>query len=135
MVTATRSDQLRPIGFFAYVEGSFRWLGNIRFGARPPTSATVKPIDMTKQAGNMISSVPPVYPPEAKTKRIQGTVLVSAVIGTDGTVQSVFYERGSCLLAPAAMAAVRQWRYKPTLLDGKPVPVSSMIEISFTLTP
>jgi protein TonB len=83
---------------------------------------------------NLIRDVAPQYPPEAGRARIEGTVVLLAVIGTDGSVKDVRVENGLPILAQAAIDAVKQWRYKPYLIDGEPVEVDSRITINFTLT-
>jgi len=83
---------------------------------------------------NLIHDVPPTYPPEAGRARIEGTVVLLAVIGKDGTVQDVRVESGLPVLAQAAIDAVKQWRYRPYLLNGEPVDVDSRITINFTLS-
>ena len=82
---------------------------------------------------NLIHQVMPVYPPIAKTAHISGTVTFHAIIGKDGTVQDLTYISGPPLLMKNAMDAVRQWRYKPTLLNGEPVDVDTTIAVVFTL--
>jgi protein TonB len=83
---------------------------------------------------NLIHDVAPVYPPEAGRARIEGTVVLMAVIGKDGSVEDVRVESGLPILAQAAIDAVKQWRYKPYLLNGEPVEVDSRITINFTLS-
>jgi protein TonB len=83
---------------------------------------------------NLIHDVPPQYPPEAGRARIEGTVVLMAVIGKDGSVKDVRIESGLPILAQAAMDAVKQWRYKPYTIDGEPVEVDSRITINFTLS-
>ncbi len=85
------------------------------------------------QQMNLVSQVPPVYPELAKQARIQGIVSMSAVIGKDGRVVELKVHRGHPLLIQAAMDAVRQWVYRPTLLNGEPVQVATEIEVTFTL--
>ena len=65
----------------------------------------------------------PIYPPLAKQARIQGVVRLNAIIGKDGTIQNLTVASGHPLLVPAALEAVKQWVYKPTLLNGEPVEV------------
>ena len=69
----------------------------------------------------LLRQVRPQYPPLARQARIQGTVKLSAVIAKDGTIQKLEVTNGHPLLVPAALAAVKQWRYKPTLLNGEAV--------------
>jgi protein TonB len=75
----------------------------------------------------------PVYPALARQARIQGVVVLSVVIGKDGSVQELKLVSGHPLLAPAALDAVKQWTYKPTLLNGQPVDVSTQATVNFTL--
>ena len=86
------------------------------------------------QAVNLITKVTPVYPPLAKQARIQGTVRYDAVIGTDGAIKELTLVSGHPLLVPVATDAVRQWVYKPTLLNGQPVEVETQIDVNFTLS-
>jgi protein TonB len=82
---------------------------------------------------NLIHMVNPQYPAIAKTAHISGTILLHAIIGKDGTVQNLQYISGPPLLMQSAMDAVKQWRYKPTLLNGDPVDVDTTISVVFTL--
>jgi protein TonB len=86
------------------------------------------------QAANLIRKVTPTYPPLAKQARVQGTVKFTAVIGKDGTIQNLQLLGGHPLLVPAATEAVKQWLYKPTLLNGEPVEVITQIDVNFTLS-
>jgi protein TonB len=83
--------------------------------------------------GLLIHQVIPQYPPLAREARIQGTVVLRAVIGKDGTVLSLHVLSGHFMLIQAATAAVRQWRYKPYYLNGEAVEVESQINIDFVL--
>jgi protein TonB len=83
---------------------------------------------------NLIRDVPPQYPPQAGRERIEGTVVLLAVIGTDGTVKDVRVESGPPQLTQAAIDAVKQWRYRPYLLNGVPVEIDSRITINFTMS-
>ena len=83
---------------------------------------------------NLVYDVAPKYPPEAGRGRIEGTVVLLAVIGKDGTVEDVRVEKGLPMLAQAAIEAVKQWRYRPYLLNGEPVEVDSHITITFNLS-
>jgi periplasmic protein TonB len=71
----------------------------------------------------------------AKQARIQGVVRFNAIIARDGTVANLEVLTGHPLLVPAALEAVRQWVYKPTLLNGEPVEVITQIDVNFTLAP
>ena len=99
--------------------------------ASPPTRIRV-PAGITE--ANLVYDVAPKYPPEAGRARIEGTVVLWAVIGKDGAVKDVRVESGLAVLAQAAIEAVKQWRYRPYLLNGEPVEVDSQITINFTLS-
>jgi len=85
-------------------------------------------------AGLVIHKVQPNYPPLAKTARVQGTVQLAAIIGKDGTIQNLHVISGHPLLTQAALDAVKQWRYKPYVLNGEPVEVDTTIQVNFTLS-
>ena len=82
---------------------------------------------------SLIHRVQPDYPPIAKLMRLSGTVVLRAVIGTDGEVRQIEVLSGNPILAEAARAAVRQWRYRPTLLDGQAVEVETQVTVNFVL--
>ena len=86
------------------------------------------------QATMAIYAPKPAYPPLAKQARIQGVVRLNAIIGKDGTVQDLKAASGHPLLVPPALEAVRQWVYKPTLLNGNPVEVTTVVDVNFTLS-
>lgn len=100
------------------------------------TSPTPKRMRIASRVAeaNLIHDVAPTYPPEAGRARIEGTVVLLAVIGKDGSVQDVRVESGLPILAQAAIDAVKQWRYRPYVLHGEPVEVDSRITINFTLS-
>jgi TonB family protein len=87
------------------------------------------------QAGKIVSKVQPVYPEAAKAAGSQGTVVLHAVIGTDGSVLSlrVVNDKVDPALARASIESVSKWRYSPTLLNGQPIEVETTIEVNFTL--
>jgi len=105
-------------------------------GLAKQTAPTPKRVHVAARIveANLIHDVPPTYPPEAGRERIEGAVVLLAVIGKDGSVQDVRVESGLPILAQAAIEAVKQWRYKPYLLNGEPVEVDSRITINFTLS-
>ncbi len=103
-------------------------------GPAPPRPAQSR----IKQGGNvtaasLINRVQPVYPPLARQTRISGTVRLHAIIGKDGSIQQLEVMSGHPLLQQAALDAVRQWRYRPTLLNGEPVEVDTTIDVIFSL--
>ncbi len=87
------------------------------------------------QAANLIRQVKPPYPESAKAARLQGAVILEATIGADGVPNSlqVMNAHIDPDMARAAVEAVNQWRYRPTLLNGKPVEVRTNITVNFTL--
>ena len=82
----------------------------------------------------ILRRVMPVYPQLAKNARVSGKVHLMSIIAKDGTIQKLEVIDGHPLLIGAAMAAVKQWIYRPTLLNGEPVDVIAPIEVNFTLT-
>lgn len=85
------------------------------------------------QAARLIRQIKPGYPPLAKMARIQGTVRLSAVIGTDGAVRELHVVSGPPMLVQPALEAVRQWMYTPTLSNGEPAQVVTTINVNFAL--
>jgi TonB family protein len=106
----------------------------------PPSSTTTKdsskPIRVggAKQEENLIKKVMPKYPVEAKKKRVQGKVFLDVIISKEGRVESTRLVSGPALLVQSAVDAVKQWEYKPTLLNGKPVAVESEVLVHYTLS-
>jgi peptidyl-prolyl cis-trans isomerase A (cyclophilin A) len=103
----------------------------------PPSAATETPkrvsISAGIAAGMIVFKQTPIYPVDAKKAGISGTVVLGAIIGTDGTVKELHVVSGPEQLQQAALDAVRQWRYRPYLLNGEPVEVRTTINIIFTL--
>jgi protein TonB len=82
-----------------------------------------------------VNKVAPVYPAIAQSARVQGIVILEATIGVDGKVIDAHVLRSIPLLDQAAIDAVRQWEYTPTMLNGAPVPVIMTVTVTFTLPP
>lgn len=107
---------------------------------RPEASQSLAParirVGGMVQAANLISQTRPVYPPDLMAEGVEGKVKLQAIIGKDGSIQSLSSISGSVNqgLVAAAMDAVKQWRYKPTLLNGEPIEVMTTVDINFTLT-
>ncbi len=110
-------------------------IGGVGSNMPPPPKPTTSRIRVggNVQAAAIIRQVTPMYPPIAKTAHISGTVILHAIIGKDGSVQDLQYVSGPPLLMKSALDAVKQWRYKPTLLNGEPVEVDTTISVVFTL--
>lgn len=83
--------------------------------------------------GLLLTMTQPVYPPAARTARVEGDVLLKAVIGRDGSIAELQIVSGSPFLASAAIQAVKQWRYKPYLLNGLPTEAETFVTVRFRL--
>jgi periplasmic protein TonB len=84
--------------------------------------------------GLLVHRIEPTYPPLARAARVQGEVVLTAIISTTGEIQNLQLVSGHPMLVPSAIAAVRQWRYKPYLLNGQPVEVETTITVIFSLS-
>ena len=120
-------------------EGVFGGLENFTTRAvlpPPPPAGPTRPVFRTSSMlqGSLIHSVQPVYPALARTARIQGSVIVSALIAKDGTMENVRAVSGHPMLVTAAVNAVSQWRYKPYILNNEPIEVETRITVNFILS-
>jgi TonB family protein len=147
----------------AYVDGTFRYVGDpepwqyfpLRAAAADTTSSKSPGQDKedrevaqivhggvqasqirvggTTAGAKIIKQVKPVYPDRARGEHVQGAVRIHAIIGKDGTIENLRVTKGYCSLSPAAVTAVRQWRYSPTMLQGNPVEVDTTLDVFFQL--
>jgi len=105
--------------------------------APPPPPPAVKPSGPIRvshlEHADLVHQVNPVYPPLAKQTRVQGVVVLEALISKDGAVESLRVVTGHPLLTQAALDAVKQWRYRPTMLNGEPIEVITTVTVTFTL--
>jgi periplasmic protein TonB len=105
----------------------------------PPAQEAPKPrVSRIRIGGNVARSqlkhkVQPRYPQEARDNGIQGTVRLHVVLSTEGKVQQLEVVSGAPVLAKAALEAVRQWEYRPTLLNGQRVEVDTTVDVVFSL--
>lgn len=144
VVRFVQNNTLTEVPFFAYVDGGFRYIGNIQAdslgldgGGTGSTAPAATPGDVPERlrvGGNAMQKklrcqAMPQYPGDAKAQHIQGTVLLHVIIDKEGC-QLISGDRE---LAESAAQAVRQWQYRPTLLNGKPVEVDTTISVVFTL--
>jgi TonB family protein len=135
-------EHLRPGLFSSPKDPSAMVLRVTLPGAVPPRPAAVVGASPPKrirvgggvQAANLVQKVMPVYPPDAKAAHVQGVVELEATIGTDGKVEDLQVLSGHPLLVPAALDAVKQWVYRPVLLNGNPVEVITKINVNFSLS-
>ena len=108
---------------------------------KPPPPPVVQPeppagpirVGSAVQAARIVRRVLPIYPPLARTARISGVVRLQAIIAVDGSIAELNVISGHPLLIASAVDAVKQWLYKPTVLNGRPVPVDTQIDVNFTL--
>jgi protein TonB len=84
--------------------------------------------------GRIIQRIQPEYPPLARAARVQGDVILTAIISRTGEIQNLVLVSGHPMLVPAALKAVQQWRYRPFLLNGEPVEVETTIKVIFQLS-
>jgi protein TonB len=98
--------------------------------AAPPRKVN---ISAGVELGLLIQKVTPTYPPIAKAARVQGTVVLQATISKQGTIEDLKVVSGPPMLQQAALDAVRQWRYRPYLLNNEPVEVETSVQVIFTL--
>lgn len=99
---------------------------------RNPASSPVRRSESVMEA-SLIRRVQPLYPAVAKAMRLSGVVQLRAIIGSDGTMRQVEVLSGNEILARSAVAAVREWRYRPTMLNGEAVEVETLITVKFIL--
>lgn len=130
-----KGRSVSTMAFFIYDEGAFRYTGKPEI---PDSVAAQGPQPEVKsgatiQAARLIYKVGPEYPVAAKEAHVQGTILLSAEIGKDGSVEDLSYVSGPQALISSAMDAVKQWKYQPTMLNGTPVPVDTCITVIFNL--
>ncbi|MGB7264993.1 MAG: TonB family protein [Terracidiphilus sp.] len=104
--------------------------------AQPTVRQAVKSTQLVSSgvmAGYLICKVVPNYPAIARTIRLSGTVMLQATISRSGTIENLRVVSGPAMLQQAALDAVQQWRYRPYLLNGKPVEVDTTVDVDFTL--
>jgi protein TonB len=102
--------------------------------APPPPRARPQPILVSvMSASQLIHRVDPEYPPLARQARLQGAVKLEILVDETGNVAEVSVVSGPPLLQRAALEAVKQWRYRPTILNGEPIPVRGTVTVNFVL--
>ena len=141
-------DRFASLFALAYVEGGFRFIIPPDIEKTPPyfpedagstksASATAESTRITRggneQAKLLTYKVVPQYPLAARREFVQGTVRIRAIVGGDGSIKAIRVVKGACSLAQAAAAAVKQWRYKPATIQGRPIEVDTTIDVTFSL--
>jgi TonB family protein len=142
----THGDKFKRVFAFAYVDGAFRLVLVPDFSTRrtpsadqagdsSPQAAAVERIRMGGPvvAAQLVCKAHPYYPEEARRQYISGTVRLHAIIGKDGSVKQLELISGPEALVPSAKAAVSQWRYRPTMVNGEPVEVDTTIDVIYSL--
>lgn len=140
-----KGSSFLTIAYFAYVGSEFRYLGNFEVSKAWPirtqpsnpkgngTLPTRIRLGGNVMAAQIIRQPIPEYPVEARQAHIEGVVLFHAIIAKDGSLRDLQLLQGQCWLAEAAIKAVKQWRYKPYLLNGEPVEVDTTIQTTFNI--
>ncbi|HXJ90172.1 MAG TPA: TonB family protein [Candidatus Binatia bacterium] len=121
-----------PGGSMGGVLGSIASAGAVTAMPKIATPQRVR-VSSGVQSGLLVRKVQPTYPPLARQARIQGTVVLQAQISKTGDIENLQLVSGHPMLAPAAIEAVKQWKYKPYLLNGEPVEVETTVQVNFSL--
>jgi protein TonB len=113
-------------------------LGGIGTGGAPPPPPPAAAPNRIKvggdvQSASLVKQVTPEYPGIAKSAHVAGTVTLHAIISKDGSIERLEYVSGPPLLMASAMSAVKEWRYRPTMLNGQPVEVDTTVQVVFSL--
>jgi protein TonB len=122
-----------PPGARNYVPGSIG--NNLAVAPPPPPKPTAAPPRISRMMeGNLIYRPQPAYPSMARAARVQGAVVLRAIISKSGAIENLQVLSGHPLLLKAAIDAVSQWRYRPYILNGDPVEVETQVTVNFTLS-
>jgi TonB family protein len=119
------------IGEFVYLNGGFRYLDTEVIQALSTAPPPRIRVGGNVQLASLIHKVKPKYPDEARAAHTSGSVVLHVIVATDGTLKELALQSGDPVLGMAAVEAVRQWRYKPTLLNGEPVEVDTTVLVEF----
>jgi TonB family protein len=110
-------------------------LSNVLMAKATPPPTLSAPVSQGISGGLVLNRVAPVYPDKAQMQRIQGRVVLEAMVREDGSVGDLKVVEGPPMLAQSAVDAVKHWRYQPFVLNGKPIQRETMITIDFKLAP
>jgi TonB family protein len=130
-VRIEREDAAKCVQLVVYL----REKPNVAVGAQEPAAVAGRPVRVSAgvMAGSLISQANPVYPAEAKAARVQGTVVLHAVISKEGRIEDLQVLSGPKELVESALAAVNRWTYKPYLLNGEPTEVETTITVHYSM--
>jgi protein TonB len=117
----------------AVVAALLSFVGSITVDAKAQLKPERVRISESVSQAFIAKKVDPVYPPDAKRKGIQGVVKLRAKISKEGDVTDLILISGDPALTPAATDAVKQWKYKPYLLNGEPIAVETQVSVAFEL--
>jgi len=113
--------------------------GKVIFGLKPPqahgepSASDPEPGSAGKASEPLLEQIEPKYPEAAKQQHIQGPVVLEAQVGKDGAVQQLAVISGNSMLSTAASDAVRKWRFKPLVQNGRAVPFQIRVRVAFVL--
>jgi len=130
------ADGPQGLGFFQGAEHGLppTLIGGTRTVLPTPPPAIVRAVRTSFMLeGNLIRRVQPIYPPLARIGRVQGPVVLAAIISKAGTIENLHALSGHPLLVPAAIDAVSRWRYRPYILNREPIEVETQITVNFSL--
>jgi TonB family protein len=131
--TGPEDKTVYALGDFVYVQGGFRYMDEEVMRALSTAPPMRVRVGGEVQSAKLVNHVKPVYPHEAWIAGIEGIVKLHVLLGTDGSVKEVQVVSGHPLLVQAALDAVRDWKYKPTTLNGVPVEIDTEIDVEFSL--
>jgi TonB family protein len=131
--SASDSPTVYSLGYVTLVAGTYRLVGGNVLRSLPEMPSPRLRMGGNVIAAKIVNRVQPVYPTEARMQHISGTVRMHAIIAKDGSIKNLEVISGHPSLADAALEAVRQWRYQPTMLEGEPVEVDTTIDVIFAL--
>src|SRR5713226_1422209 len=123
------SPTVYALGYLTLVNGAYRLVGGNVLRALPEMPTMRLRMGGNVVAAKVVSRVTPVYPTEARMQHISGTVRLHAIIAKDGSIKNLEVISGHPTLVDAALEAVRQWRYQPTMLEEQPVEIDTTIDV------
>jgi len=129
-VAGSTGNEGSPDGIFGSINKA---LPHVSPAVAPPPTIKREFRTSSMLEGSLIRKVQPVYPPLARSARVQGSVVLTAVISQTGTMKNVTAVSGHPMLVPAAVQAVSQWRYRPYILNGAAIEVETQITVNFIL--
>lgn len=136
VVVFRRGDSFYDLKFFAYVDGAFRYIGELRPYPVPNSGVgETKPVKMRLNDLAAIKEVSPPYPDKARRMHLQGEVVLDTIVRRDGTTAIVRVLKGRCILATSAIKAVEQWQFSPAKVAGVPTDVETEIPVTFSMGP